>query len=652
MSRFNEIFRLWLGISIASALASFAWSWFRGGNGLYSIVLFPIAWNLQIPLVAFLAVAHYSMDRLAGLLPARTSRWLSGSITYLMVFFWLLFQISSHRLHDRIDCFLSYESLRMAFRNGRQIAPDILRGGKGAIMAAGFAALGVLWIHQRFPRRRGKSVPGPAEGKSRIMYVGLGLLFVAAVMLARFGQLDDEGALENDCLPTTFFAYGIVEDLAGGLLHGSPQVVELDLKPRISLETYCSGVQRIPVTNVFTILLESLSWDHLGVTGYSKKGITPNIDELAGDCLIFPKTYAAANHSAYSQTSMHASQYPLRKNRLDNFDRIDYPRTLLFDILPRFGYKTAFISAQNEDWGGMRHFIQSSSEFDLYFHSKDALGDRITIESKVDDRVVIDRALQFLDLTAGKAPVIMYLNLQRTHFPYDLAPGSPKPYQPCGTDGFEFDFSAYDKNHIDRVIDKYDNALHYVDGQVGRFVNGLKARGLYENSLIVLSADHGEAFYKHGFPTHASSLFEDQVRVSTFFKLPGASKRGVREDAISLIDLNPTVLEILGLPNHPNFQGQQVLAGSRSGYIHLLSHGFSRCSGIVDYPWKYVERNGDRRRLANLELDPDESRDFSSQNPGKLAELRAAMGSYTSRQLYYYTGLSREKRNRFYPPSP
>jgi arylsulfatase A-like enzyme len=401
---------------------------------------------------------------------------------------------------------------------------------------------------------------------------------------------------------------------------------------------------------VFFIMLEAISWDHYGFTGYPRRDITPNLDALANHSVIFPRSYATANHSNYSQTSLHSSQYPLRKEHLDQFEKVDYPKVMLFDILSSAGYQTAFISAQNEEWQGMKNFIFADTELQHFLHSKDELGLNIGIEAKIDDGLVTTRALEYLEQRDPNKPVFLYVNFQRTHFPYDIPEEAPRPYQPCSTDHFDFNFFSYDQNRIETVINKYDNALRYVDQQVGLVIDYLKRNGLYDNSVIIVTSDHGEAFYQHGYPTHSTSLYDTQMRVSTLFKQPGQKTSATRNDAISLIDINPTILEILGMPNHPNFQGQPILERPREDSIFILSHGIIKAMGIVDYPWKYFGSSKEPPRLVNLETDPAESMDLSAEHPEKVLALQEDIERFRQQQLYYYQYMSPRERSEYYPP--
>ena len=113
------------------------------------------------------------------------------------------------------------------------------------------------------------------------------------------------------------------------------------LEPIISLKEYSekSG-QPSSRPPIFLIMLESISSDHVGFNGYPRN-VTPNLDALAKDSLIYSNAYAPSNTSNYAQTSISSSQYARRRRQLDMFNKIDYPKTLLFDVLGHYGYETA-----------------------------------------------------------------------------------------------------------------------------------------------------------------------------------------------------------------------------------------------------------------------------------------------------------------------
>lgn len=456
--------------------------------------------------------------------------------------------------------------------------------------------------------------------------------------------------IRKNVLPTTFLTFSIIDNLLSSEAPSEGFLSDLTLEPRVSMRQFFKNTSLNEKPDVYVIMLESISWDHYGFSGYKRQGITPNLDALASESLVFPRAYAIANHSSYSQTGTHASMYPLRKKQLDQFESVNYPKTLLFDLLSYVGYRTAFFSAQNEDWLGMKTFVLANTQIDRFFHSKTVLGEHAGAEAKLADEIVRKNAEDFLDQCSSGEPVFMYLNFQATHFPYTIPTDAEHVYLPDSTENFDFNFTEYDRTHLDEVINKYDNSLHYVDAQVGAFLDYLKRTGRYDKSLIVVTSDHGEAFYDHDLPTHGTALFDDQVRVAVLFKLPNTQEVGIRPYPISLIDLNPTILDVLGLPNHPNFQGRQVLGGPRNKPIYLISHSLVKSHGIIDYPWKYITSERDGEWLLNLEQDPDELINLCAAYPEMRERLKGQLRVYQQQQLYYYNVLPQSERDGLYPP--
>jgi len=649
MHKFIKTFYLWLGLVTFCNVISLLAMQTRGiwlENGAF---LIPLAWALQLPLVALLATLHHGVNRLFTFLPAQSKKPVRFLLCALSTFVFMGMYTASQLMYQQIESFISWDAFRVALSNSPQLLPEIISGMGGELLWV--AALSII-ISLLYTRRYHNN----SFSHSPLIFSLLCGLFIssgAGGFMAVYKMDDFHSAnIRQRLLPTTYLTFSIIDQLLPTASPSADFLSELILEEQISMDDYFQSLENPPSEkpHVFFIMLESVSWDHFGFMGYPRKGITPNLDRLAKDSLIFSRTYAAACHSNYSQTSTHAAQYPLRRKQLDQFEQVNYPKTLLMDILSHTGYRTAFFSAQNEDWQGMKTFIHAHTELQHFYHSKNELGEEIGIEAKVDDETVRTRALEYLEARNPSEPIYMYLNFQASHFPYEIPNDAARPYKPSSTDNFEYTFFKYDQDHTDTVINKFDNALHYVDTQVGAFMDYLKDQGLYENSLIVVASDHGEAFYERGYPTHGTALFEDQMRTVSLFKLPGAGKTEIREDPISLIDINPTILEILGLDNHPNFQGRPVLEHQRGAPIYLVSHGVIKSHGIVDYPWKYISSERDGEWLIHLKKDPTEWTDFSDEQPGVLAQLKEQLQLYQMRQLYYYTVLPQEERDRLYPP--
>jgi arylsulfatase A-like enzyme len=648
-SRFIKTFYLWLGVFSACNLATLCAGCANGSLPEKGWLLYPAAWMLQLPLILVIALPHHAINQILHRLPASPSMRGHWVVSSLILFVVSGIYLASQSMHMELDTFLSWDMLKVAVDDTKQILPDIGQriGFELVILAAVSASVGLAYV------RRYHNPSVQHSGRIFVILCIAIMCSIASSYAFAYGIRNSTASrIRNDVLPTTCLVTSIIDDV---LLQNMPQAEAIKgivLLPQIALNDYLNTAAPESTPNVFFIMLEAISWDHYGFTGYPRRDITPHLDALARNSVIFPRSYATANHSNYSQTSVHSSQYPLRKDHLDQFEKVEYPKVLLFDILATAGYQTAFISAQNEDWQGMKRFIFADTELQYFLHSKDELGLNIGIETKIDDNLVCTRALEYLQQRDPHKPVFLYVNFQRTHFPYDIPEQAPRPYQPCSTDDFDFTFFSYDRDRNETVINKYDNALRYVDQQVGMFIDYLKQNNLYDNSVIIVTSDHGEAFYQHGYPTHSTSLYEDQIRVSTLFKQPGQKTSVMRDDPISLIDINPTILEIMGMPNHPNFQGQPILESPRKKPIYILSHGIIKAMGIIDYPWKYFESSKEPPRLVNLEADPAESTDLSAEHPEKVEALQQDIEHFRQQQLYYYQYMNPRERAQYYPPRP
>ncbi|MDF7798306.1 sulfatase-like hydrolase/transferase [Pontiellaceae bacterium B1224] len=646
MQRYLKTFYLWLALFSVCNVVSLISVQMGKAFSLERWFLYPVAWIFQLPLVFAVASIDHAVNGCFRRLSLELKKPVRFFLCLLCSFIFMGTYAASQVMYQQIEMFISLDSFRAVLSNPGQIIPDIQHGLGGELLVIGLLAILFSIIYtRRYHSQKASHSP--------TVFAVLCAVFLASgaggVVLVYKSDSNVADRIRQDVLPTTYLTFSIIDSL---LPTASPSVdflTGLVFEPQISMDEFMAGCEIRNRPDVYLIMLESISWNHYGFTGYERE-VSPHIDALAAESVVFPKSYTIANHSSYAQTGIHASMYPLRQTRLDQFENVNYPKTLLFDVLSHAGYRTAFFSAQNEDWLGMKTFIQANTEMQHFFHSKTLLGNNIGMESKLDDDVVRYYAEDYLSACEPDQPVFMYLNLQATHFPYSIPEGVEEPFQPCSTDDFAFNYTEYDLENLDRVINKFDNALRYVDDQVGAFINYLKSIDRYENSLIILTSDHGEAFYQHGLPTHGTSLFEDQVRTATLFKLPNSERREVRNDPISLIDLNPTVLEVLGLPNHPNFQGQQILNKPRTSPIYMMSHSLVKSHGLVDYPWKYFTSERDGEQLLNLEIDPDEQTDLSADYPEMLEVMKNKLQVYQLRQLYYYNVLPQRERDQSYPP--
>ncbi len=140
----------------------------------------------------------------------------------------------------------------------------------------------------------------------------------------------------------------------------------------------------------------------------------------------------------------------------------------------------------------------------------------------------------------------LYVDLQMSHFPYKLPPGAPAPFQPSDPTPGSFTYLGYPRKDRQKAINRYDNALHYVDMQIGRMAHYLEQTGQLDSTLWVITADHGEMFFDHGMVTHGKTLYEGESRVPLLVHWPERVKPADVDEPVSTLDILPTMAELVG----------------------------------------------------------------------------------------------------------
>ncbi len=214
------------------------------------------------------------------------------------------------------------------------------------------------------------------------------------------------------------------------------------------------------------------------------------------------------------------------------------------------------------------------------------------------------------DLPAGGRFFLTYLPIAG-HHPYDTPGRGPFP---------EHD-----------AFDRYRNALQYGDESLGTLMRGLRARGLEEQTLWIVMGDHGEAFGQHdGNSGHTFQLYEENVHVPLVIAAPGLIHEPTRSRRIvSALDVAPTMLELIGEPVPPGYQGRSMLEPDARMAFFFADYSLGLL-GLRDGRFKMIDQPDARRsKLFDLEADSGERTDLSSRYPDRAAwyarNLRAWM---------------------------
>lgn len=364
--------------------------------------------------------------------------------------------------------------------------------------------------------------------------------------------------------------------------------------------------------SVVLITLDTVRADRLGCYGYARAE-TPSLDRLARDSVRFASAYTVVPITLPSHAVILTGTYPMW-NGVRDFTSPGLPAGIptLAEVLKQRGYSTgAFVSAfvLNSMWGLNRGF-------DLYDDESPTAGapgnDPFLVMRPGD--ATTSRMLAWLDKHSQK-PFFVWLHLYDAHSPYR----SPEPYR---------------SRHGDRP---YDGAIAFDDAQVGRVLDALRRKGLYDRSLVIVTSDHGESLGEHGEAEHGFFVYNATLRVPLIVKWPRSSGRGrVVTEAVSSIDLASTIAQAAGVPAaaERSFQGKALtrFLGDQTAspepvyaesYYARDSFGWHELRSLVTGKFKYID--APQAELYDLEHDPAEQSNIAATDRATTGSLGASL---------------------------
>jgi arylsulfatase A-like enzyme len=360
-------------------------------------------------------------------------------------------------------------------------------------------------------------------------------------------------------------------------------LIAYDIENRI-LNEIPNISQEFENPNVIFILLESLSAEKLGIYGH-ERNTTPNIDKLAKKSIVFTNAFTTSSHSDYAQPGLLSSRYMFTSKTRNLFDN-DNPRKFIWDIFKEENYTTGYFSSQDDRWQGTNNYYNFDN-LDTYSYSKTdgKIDYGFGYAEKDHDHKTANKAIAWLNETSSK-PFFLYLNFQATH--------NPNAY-PKGYDYFKPE---------DEKINKYDNALRYVDEQVGRIINELENLNLTNNTIIAITSDHGHDLKeRHDASGHGFTIYNEELVVPAIAFLPNVPPTIV-EERVSHIDFIPTLIDLLGHKIPEEFQGE-IMKDGRPLYFAIQSHKYK--IGMIDQELKVIlDMNKKLIEVYNLTEDPNE----------------------------------------------
>ncbi len=363
--------------------------------------------------------------------------------------------------------------------------------------------------------------------------------------------------------------------------------------------------------NVVMVGLESTAAQYLGLYG-AGQDVMPNLSALARRALVFENAYAVYPESIKGLYSVLCSTFPAFDSQPEDYANLGCRSVA--SVLGDAGYRTALFHSGRFGYLGMESIIRNRG----YQTLEDAgdIGGNYNSSFGVDEPATVASMLGWIDSHRGQRFFLTYLPIAGHH-----------PYATPGSGPF---LGSAD-------IDQYRNALHYGDVSLGALMEGLRARGLERDTIWVIYGDHGEAFHQHlGNDGHTFFVYEENVHVPLLVVVPGLLKEQMRvRKVVSLVDLAPTMLDLMGAELPANHQGRTMLEPESRMALFFTDYSLGLL-GLRDGRWKFVYETGSgRAQLFDLESDPEETRNLAGGEPSRVSRFSNVVRGWSSEQKSY-----------------
>ncbi len=369
--------------------------------------------------------------------------------------------------------------------------------------------------------------------------------------------------------------------------------------------------------NLLLVSIDTLRADHLGCFGYAAAQ-TPRLDALARSGLSFTRATTVMPLTLPAHSSLMTGTFPAWHGVRDNggFYVADEQVTLA-ETLRDKGFRTGgFVSAFVLDhrWGIAQGFEKYFDDFDL-----EKFGDAPGMDSiQRPGSETVDQALAWLQADRER-PFFAWVHLYDPHTPYE----APEPFR---------------SRFPSTMIGAYDAEIATADAQVGRLLDALDAEGRLDNTLVVVTGDHGEMLGEHGEQSHGFFIYDAATHIPVIVSGPGVPAREV-PDQIRIVDLMPTALELLHVAVPKQVQGVSLMPLTRGEHLSLVAqseswypryhYGWSELISLQDNRVQYIR--APRPELYDLQVDPGELVDKSKEAAGRIATLERALTDHLAR---------------------
>jgi arylsulfatase A-like enzyme len=581
---------------------------------------------------------------------------------------------------------LSIYALNMGIRKEKLIALSI-----SLLVSIVVLLLGGLWINwgQLYNKALTDTVPVLADiGLLLVVSIlGVGLYILSVSILHRYNtrRLQKAGGTLLIFMLAAFVAisftgpYGF--DSKAGASQGS------------------DSVDSEGMPNILWIVMDTVRVDGLSCYGYHRN-TTPNIDEIADEGILYENAIAQSGWTLPSHASMFTGTVPSKHGTDWEHSWLDDSFETIAEVLSSHGYQT-FEYTNNRLVGPLTNLKQG---FNTWVVRNMGINDPDMWSRSVElpDFLMISRARQYVeneillmddgaqrtnevvtkwiaDAHQREAPFFLFINYMEAHFPYHPPEEYAAPYMPEGASfseqmGTNNQANRYlaERGSVDLSINRalYDGEISYLDYRMGQLFEYLRELDILDNTVLIITSDHGELFGEHQLVGHMFSVHDQLIHVPLIIRYPGLAEAGLRvEEQVQLIDIFPTILDIVDInwSGKEQLQGQSLvrdwqqtestfaiaeLAVSHGGLKGILGQGFGvdaskyarRLKTIRTKEYKYIWASDGRDELYNIREDPGELNNLIELEPEKAAELKALLKEWLNSFETYRPGEAKQIR--------
>jgi arylsulfatase A-like enzyme len=426
--------------------------------------------------------------------------------------------------------------------------------------------------------------------------------------------------------------------------------------------------------NVILIVLDTLRADHLSCYGYERK-TSPRIDALAQEAIKFDNCYSTANWTVPGHASIFTGKYSVShgahkslsesaSNRSPANPFFCYPLSqeelTLAEILKGEGYQTAAIIS---NFGCVTPMFGLDQGFDFFFNKPSFTYRSATATLMQKTKFLFDEIGPYqsrfrlaetingevFDWLDGErqenVPFFLFINYMDTHDPYFPPPAYQRLY-PGKIPGRMGDVHIYGERHLSvseeekqHLISQYDGEIAYLDESLARLLAKVKAEGLFEESVIVVTSDHGEYLGEHTLYGHSIGLYNPVLKVPLLIKPHagcGHSLDSSMRKVVQTIDILPTILTILDIPLPEGIQGNSLTGDVAHPIVaeHDVGPGYrstfggrfaSEHTALIEDGYKLILSKTGDAELFNLSEDPGETENLAGSREYLSLQLSAAV---------------------------